>query len=88
MTLDDDEKLILQNDQTLRAAGVGKSLSLLFIKHVLQSESVSLAFMWTHTKNLTRGTTNWPKISRNKLLIYIQVGEKIHVHINIYERRQ
>lgn len=27
------------------------------------------------------GTTNWTKISRNKLLIYIQVGEKIHVHI-------
>lgn len=27
MSLDDDEKLILQNDQTLRAAGVGKSLS-------------------------------------------------------------
>lgn len=28
MSLDDDEKLILQNDQTLRAAGVGKNLSL------------------------------------------------------------
>lgn len=25
VSVDDDEKLILQNDQTLRAAGVGKS---------------------------------------------------------------
>lgn len=29
MSLDDDEKLILQDGQTLRAAGVGKSLSLI-----------------------------------------------------------
>lgn len=27
MSLDDDEKLILQNDQTLRAAGVSKFVS-------------------------------------------------------------
>ncbi len=33
MSLDDDEKLILQEDLTLRAAGVGKSLSLLLIEH-------------------------------------------------------
>lgn len=32
MSLDDDEKLILQDSQTLRAAGVGKSLSVP-IKH-------------------------------------------------------
>lgn len=33
MSLDDDDKLILQDGQTLRTAGVGESLSLLSIKH-------------------------------------------------------
>lgn len=30
MSLDDDEKLILQNGQTLRAAGVSKSVSAVY----------------------------------------------------------
>lgn len=37
MSLDDDENLILQDNQTLRAAGVGKSLTLfIFFEHFLQ----------------------------------------------------
>lgn len=35
MSLEDDDKLILRDDQTLRAAGVGKSLSLFIELHAL-----------------------------------------------------
>lgn len=53
MSLDDDEKLILQNDQTLRAAGVGKNLSLAE-NCSLQSESErkesDSGFKWFYRK--------------------------------------
>uniref|UniRef100_A0A665VZ26 Chromosome 2 open reading frame 76 n=1 Tax=Echeneis naucrates TaxID=173247 RepID=A0A665VZ26_ECHNA len=39
MNLEDDEKLILHDDQTLRTAGVGENLIIISIKHSLKGSS-------------------------------------------------